>query len=70
MSEINVSLPDGKVLAVPSGSSSLFVAEQIGPGLARAAMAARADGRLVDLREPLREDVALEIVDCARSGCG
>ena len=62
MSEINVTLPDGKVLAVPSGSSVLFVAEQIGPGLARAAMAGRADGRLVDLREPLREDVALEIV--------
>ena len=62
MSEINVRLPDGKVLVVPSGSTASFVAEQIGPGLARAALAARVGGRLIDLREPLFEDVSLQIV--------
>ena len=62
MSEIQVRLPDGKTLPVPAGSSVLSVAERIGKGLARAALAGRIDGRLVDLRLPLRENVSLEIV--------
>jgi len=62
MSEIQVRLPDGKALAVPVGSTVLSVAERIGPRLARAALAGRVDGRLVDLRTPLRSDVAIEIV--------
>ncbi|MCL4683477.1 threonine--tRNA ligase [Myxococcota bacterium] len=62
MSEISVRLPDGKLLAVPAGTTVLAVAERIGPRLARAALAGRIDGRLVDLRAPLDRDVALEIV--------
>jgi threonyl-tRNA synthetase len=62
MSEISVRLPDGKTLAVPQGSTILAVAERIGPGLARAALAGRVDGRLVDLRAPLERDCTLEIV--------
>ncbi len=62
MSEISVRLPDGKTLAVPEGSTILAVAERIGPGLARAALAGRVDGRLVDLRLPLAGDCAVEIV--------
>jgi threonyl-tRNA synthetase len=62
MSEITVSLPDGKTLSMGDGSTVLAVAEQIGPGLAKAALAARIDGQLVDLRMPLHEDVAIEIV--------
>jgi threonyl-tRNA synthetase len=63
MSEIQVRLPDGKALLVPAGTSVLSVAERIGRGLARAAIAGRVDGRLVDLRTPLAADVArLEIV--------
>jgi len=62
MSEISVRLPDGKTLAVPQGSTILAVAERIGPGLARAALAGRIDGRLVDLRLPLERDCAVEIV--------
>jgi threonyl-tRNA synthetase len=62
MSDITVRLPDGKALAVPVGSTVLEVAERIGPGLARAALAGRIDGRLVDLRTPLAADAALEIV--------
>src|SRR5262245_47027213 len=61
-SEIDVRLPDGKLLRVPAGSTVREVAERIGRGLARAALAGRVDGRLVDLRAPLRHDVALEIV--------
>ena len=62
MSEIQVRLPDGKLLAVPAGATVLSVAERIGKGLARAALAGRIDGRLVDLRVPLHENVSLEIV--------
>ena len=45
MSEISVRLPDGKTLSVPGGSTVLAVAEKIGPGLAKAALAGRVDGR-------------------------
>src|SRR5262245_20032228 len=62
MSEIQVGLPDGRTLTLPAGSTVLEVAEKIGPGLARAALAGRVDGRLVDLRAPLRSGVALQIV--------
>jgi threonyl-tRNA synthetase len=62
MSEIQVGLPDGRTLTVPAGSTVLEVAEKIGKGLARAALAGRIDGRLVDLREPLTRDASLQIV--------
>jgi threonyl-tRNA synthetase len=62
MSSIEVGLPDGRKLTVPSGASVLEVAAQIGPGLARAALAGRIDGKLVDLRTRLTRDVALQIV--------
>ncbi len=62
MSSIDVRLPDGKTLTVPHGSTVLAVAQEIGPGLAKAALAGRVDGRLVDLRQPLETDAAIEIV--------
>ena len=62
MSSIDVRLPDGKTLAVATGSTVLEVAAQIGPGLAKAALAGRIDGELIDLRAPLATDCALEIV--------
>ncbi len=62
MSEIEIRLPDGQTLEVPEGSTVLDVSERIGKKLARAALAGRVDGQLVDLRVPLRTDAALEIV--------
>jgi len=62
MSELQIRLPDGKILAVSEGSTVLDVAGIIGPGLARAALAGRVDGRLVDLRAPIEADAAVEIV--------
>jgi threonyl-tRNA synthetase len=62
MSDISVRLPDGNTLAVPHGSTVLAVAERIGAGLAKAALAGRLDGELVDLRVPLCDDTAIEIV--------
>ncbi len=69
MSTIGVRLPDGRVLDLPRGSTVLDVAQRIGAGLARAALAGRlvdpeqrSPARLVDLRLPLLTDVSLEIV--------
>jgi threonyl-tRNA synthetase len=62
MSTIEVGLPDGRTLEVTAGTTVLAVAEEIGAGLARAALAGRVAGELVDLRQPLNESCALEIV--------
>ncbi len=59
---IRVTLPDGSVKEMPAGSTARDVAESIGPGLARAALAARVDGGVVDLSRPLEGDVSLEII--------
>jgi len=62
MSSVSVTLPDGKVLEMDDGSTVLDVAARIGPGLAKAALAGRIDGELVDLRVPIRKNAAIEIV--------
>ncbi|MEX0842785.1 MAG: TGS domain-containing protein, partial [Gemmatimonadota bacterium] len=59
---IQVTLPDGKVLEVPEGSTSHDVASEIGPGLARAALAGEVDGEMVDLHRPLPGDCRLRLV--------
>lgn len=59
---IIVTLPDGNTLEFESGVTVFDVASKIGPGLAKAALAGRIDGKLVDLRKPLTNDIALEIV--------
>jgi len=62
MSEINVTLPDGSRRALPAGAPVRDVAAAISPGLAKAALAAVVDGRLVDLSCPLEHDAAVRIV--------
>ncbi len=52
--EVQLELPDGTRLSVPSGTTSLAVAQKIGAGLGKAALAGELDGKLVDLRAPLR----------------
>ncbi len=47
---------------MPAGSNVLNVAERIGKGLMRAALAGRVDGQLVDLRVPLEHDAEVQIV--------
>ena len=63
MSEtVRVSLPDGSAREYPVGATVLEVAEAIGPRLARDTVAGLVDGRLVDLRTPITDDVELRIV--------
>ncbi len=60
--EIELELPDGSRMRVPEGTTSLEVAERIGPGLARQAVAGQLDGAWVDLRAPLRRGGALRLI--------
>ncbi|WP_067733508.1 threonine--tRNA ligase [Novosphingobium naphthalenivorans] len=57
-----ISLPDGSVREMPEGSTPADVAAAIGPGLAKAALAAKIDGELVDLTRPFKGDAQLALV--------
>jgi len=57
-----VSLPDGSRREFDAPVSVLDVARDIGPGLAKAALAGKIDGRLVDLRHQISSDIDLAIV--------
>jgi threonyl-tRNA synthetase len=62
MNQIAVTLPDGSVRQVPSGTRVRDVAESISPRLASAALAGIVDGKLVDLTFPLDRDASVKIV--------
>jgi len=62
MSQIHVTLPDGSSREIAAGAPVRAVAEAISPGLAKAALAATVDGRLVDLTFPLDHDASVKIV--------
>jgi threonyl-tRNA synthetase len=62
MSEITVTLPDGSTRSVPPGTPVRDVAAGISPRLAKAAVAAVVDDRLVDLTHPLTADASVRIV--------
>jgi len=62
MEQIRVSLPDGSEKTVPRGTPILEVARSIGPRLAREALVARVNGRLVDVYVPLTQDSSLVLI--------
>ncbi len=59
---IQVTLPDGSTRDVPAGTTPAQIAEGIGKRIARDAVAAELDGRLVDLDTPLQADCRLRLV--------
>ncbi|WP_086618239.1 threonine--tRNA ligase [Erythrobacter tepidarius] len=59
---LKISLPDGSVREVPPGSTPADIAAAIGPGLAKAALAARVNGELRDLGRPFDGDAELALV--------
>jgi threonyl-tRNA synthetase len=59
---VKISLPDGSVREMPVGATPADVAAAIGPGLAKAALAAKVDGELVDLSRPFTGDAHLALV--------
>ena len=62
MEMLSITLPDGSVREVAHGTTPADIAAAIGPGLAKAAIAARVDGELRDLSRPLTHDAALALV--------
>ena len=57
-----VTLPDGSTLEVTDGTTARQLAEQIGPGLAKAAVAAKVNGQLVDLSTPINSEAEVQII--------
>lgn len=59
---MQIRLPDGSSKALPEGASALDLAKSIGPGLAKAAVAAKVNGKTVDLALPLPADAEVALL--------
>jgi threonyl-tRNA synthetase len=57
-----VKLPDGSILEVADGTTVKQLSQQIGQGLAKAAIAAKVNGQLVDLSTPINGEIAVQII--------
>ena len=57
-----IALPDGSVKEMPEGSTPADVAAAIGPGLAKAALAAKIDGEVRDITRPFEGDAQLALI--------
>ncbi len=62
MAQITIMLPDESTMQVAAGTTAAEIAEEIGPGLARDAVAARINGQTVDLSTPIDSDTELTIL--------
>ncbi|MFZ3074557.1 MAG: threonine--tRNA ligase [Psychrobacter glacincola] len=59
---VAITLPDGSVKNFEGNTSVMEVAQSIGPGLAKATVAGRVNGHLVDASDPIAHDAKVEIV--------
>ena len=55
-------MPDGSAREFPKAVTPLEIAQSIGPGLAKDALAARVDGELRDLASPIEKDSPVQII--------
>jgi len=62
MEQIELTLPNGDILTMERGITPGEVASSIGPGLAKAALAAVVDGETVGLMDPLQGDADIRIL--------
>jgi threonyl-tRNA synthetase len=60
--QIRVTLPDGSEKRLPAGATGADLAQAIGPGLAKAAVAVRVDGQVWDLGRPLPDGMRAAIL--------
>jgi threonyl-tRNA synthetase len=58
---INITFPDGSVKEYNSGISSIEIAEQISPRLAKEVYAATVNGEVIDLTRPINSDATLKL---------
>ena len=59
---MNISLPDGSIREIKTGLTGLDLANDIGPGLAKAAIAVTVNGIQKDLSDPILEDSQVSII--------
>ncbi len=59
---ITITLPDGSTQSHPAGTTGREIAEGIGAGLARDALAIKVNGEVRDLDRPLEEDAEIAIL--------
>ncbi len=59
---VKLTFPDGAVKEFPFGTTTEDVAASISPGLKKKALAGKVDGQLYDLKRPIEQDGAIEIV--------
>jgi len=59
---VKVTLPDGSILEIAAGTTAKQLADQIGPGLVKVAVAAKLNGQLVDLSTPITADASVQII--------
>ncbi len=57
-----IKLPDGAIIEANDGITGKQVAEKIGAGLAKAAIAAKVNGNIVDLSAPINGDASIQII--------
>ncbi|NPV42984.1 MAG: threonine--tRNA ligase [Firmicutes bacterium] len=62
MSYVRVTLKDGSIKEYPQNITAVDIANSISRGLAKKAIAAKINDKLVDLRTPIKEDCSLEIL--------
>ncbi|HJW99331.1 MAG TPA: TGS domain-containing protein, partial [Terriglobales bacterium] len=59
---VKITLPDGSSRELPRGSTAYELAKSISPRLADAALAAKVNGKVIDLSRPLEEDAEVRIL--------
>lgn len=62
MNQIELTLPDGSVRSVASGTTGLEIAKSIAEGLARKALAIKLNDKILDLNRPLKESGTFKII--------
>ena len=65
---LNITLPDGSQRQFPGPVTVAEVAASIGAGLAKAALAGKVDGKLVDTHFSLASDAQLSIITAKEIG--
>lgn len=61
MSQVSVKFPDGNVKDFDQGVTAEEIAQSISPGLKKAAVAAKVNEEMYDLRRPIEEDANFEL---------
>ena len=59
---LNITLPDGSVRQYEAPVTVAQIAASIGAGLAKATVAGKVNGRLVDACDPITEDSTVQII--------